>query len=54
MIFEKGDNAGDLRKVVRFAAESMNRCVRFPFRSEEGFPDVLLGGAEASRQAAEG
>ena len=35
-ILEKGDDAGNIRKVVRFAAESMSKRIRFPFRGEEG------------------
>lgn len=32
----KGEDAAGIRKAVRFAAESMNKRILFPFRGEEG------------------
>ena len=36
LTLEKGDDAKDLRKVLKAAAGSLNRRIRFPCRREEG------------------
>ena len=36
LVLEKGDDAKELRRVLKVAAGALNRRIRFPFRGEEG------------------
>jgi hypothetical protein len=49
LVLEKGDDAKDLRKALKAAANSLNRRIRFPFRGEEGAVSFYLVGRRGRR-----
>jgi hypothetical protein len=50
LTLEKGDDAKELRRALKAAAETVNRRIRFPFRGEEGSLSFYLEGQRGRRR----